>query len=322
MGIEYLQELPETLTSQQEEYLGQLIKEGGPEEKSARDQLLLHNVRLVIDLARHYIGLGIDLDDLVGFGMLGAEMACRKFDYTRGKFSVCAAFYIKNRIRNALSAHGNGMARPPHYMAGRKHMRKHDEDFQVENGRLPNDAEMAELMGVGESAIRSLRREYTQVVALDAPLTDDGVTIADTSPDEQSPKPDIEAQKEDMFNFVREQVDKLPERLKAVVKKRFGLGCEPDKLAKVGEGFGFTRERARQLEALALKRLMMAMRAVDSNVGPLNVELLGRACRASNNRIKKVSFCEHCGEPIHHRDACRCEGSISARRQQLIGEYA
>lgn len=252
----YIRDINETplLNAQQEKELARRIDAGDAE---ARDYLVRANLRLVVNIARHYTGRGLGLEDLIEEGNLGLLRAVEGFDPSMNtRFSTYAAFWIKQSIRRAL--HASKTIRLPAYMVDLVNKwRRAEIDLREEFGRPPTEEEVADRLKVSARRLKIVRKAI-QLCNVGNPgeSTENGRSFDEALIDLRSRSPVAESTQNDLLRRVLELVDLMDEREATVLRLRFGLcGEEPRTLKEIGERLGLTRERVRQIEVEALARL-------------------------------------------------------------------
>jgi len=256
------------LTPDQEVQLAKRIQAG---DDSAREHMIKANLRLVVKIAREYEDFGLPLLDLINEGNIGLMRAVERFDPTKGaKLSTYAAWWIKQSIKRALSNQSKSIRLPIHVVQELARMKKAEARLEAELGRLPTDAELAaELACEVEDIKRWKEAAAIGATSLDAPLGSDADSsrVADVIADDNAVMPWSGVQEETDAELVRELVMTLNGREQMILRRRFALdGGEPETLENIGADFGLTRERIRQLEAAALKKLRDRLRSREARM--------------------------------------------------------
>lgn len=224
----------------------------------AREKLILHNLRFVITIAKQYIGFGLDFLELIQEGNAGLLRAVEKFNPSFGyKLTTYAKRWIQQRIRRALSNHSRTIRVPVHVLEKRRWLLREAEELEEELGRPPSDAEISAATGAAPESIKKCLH-LTSAVSLNIPLPPDSVgTIGDIIPDENAVSPAEEAEHGTLLSTLELALATLTEREQQVLKDRFGFsdGGRALTLKEVGRKFQVTRERIRQIEARALRKL-------------------------------------------------------------------
>lgn len=224
----------------------------------ARNRLIEANTRLVVSVAKKYIGQGVPLLDLVQEGNIGLMKAVEKFDYHRGfKFSTYATWWIRQGITRALAQQSRLIRLPVHAGDQIRRIYRVVEQFEQDEGRRPTSEEIAAQTGIAESKIDRLLRISRYPVSLERPVGDEGDTeFGDFIEDEESPAPSEMAYRQLLREALQEVMSSLSQRESRILRMRFGLrDGKAHTLEEVGEKFGLTRERIRQIEHQALARL-------------------------------------------------------------------
>jgi RNA polymerase primary sigma factor len=257
----YLREINETalLSAAQEKELARRI-EGG--DSSARDCMVRANLRLVVNIARNYVGKGLDLPDLIEEGNLGLLRAVEGFDPTMNtRFSTYAGYWIKQSIKRALINTGKTI-RIPAYMAQLlTEWRRATAELQEQYGRPPTQEEVAGHMNLPRRKLNLIKKAIRIYnAAPQADSAEDGQTIDATVMDLRVKTPDATLIETDDVRQVLALLERMGEREATVLRLRFGLdGGEPKTLKEIGERLGLTRERVRQIEREALSALRESM---------------------------------------------------------------
>jgi len=242
------------LTPQQEIELAKKIKNGDAE---ARERMINSNLRLVVTIAHDYANLGLPLLDLISEGNIGLTKAVERFDPAKGaKLSTYAAWWIKQSIKRALANQAKTIRLPVHLVD--KVAKAHRVSLQMsdELGREPTDDELSEELGIAREKVAQLRSAGIRPASLDAPVgDDDSPEFGESIGDEQAQTPFEFLRDKNLRDEVDGLLDVLDDREKKIISQRFGLdGGKPKTLENVGEDFGVTRERIRQLQNIALAK--------------------------------------------------------------------
>ena len=246
------------LNSKEEKLLGKDIKEGeNKKAEIAKRKLVQANLRLVVSIAKKYIGQGVLFMDLVQEGSLGLIKAAEKFDYTKNfKFSTYATWWIKQTIMRAI-ANNSKTIRIPVHMADK--IRKYKKTFSTlsfELGREPTDKEISEKMGLSLKNILSIKRAIIkEPISLETPVTDD-LCVGDYIEDKSYNSPDTQAKNNAIKGSIHQLLNTLNDRERRIINCRFGVNGEtPMTLEQLGKTMGYSKERIRQLEDAALTKI-------------------------------------------------------------------
>jgi RNA polymerase primary sigma factor len=253
----YLREIGQVklLTPQEEIELAARIKKG---DKKAREQMIKANLRLVVKIARDYEGIGLPLLDLISEGNIGLMKAVERFDPAKGgKLSTYGSWWIKQSIKRALANQSKTIRLPVHLVDKISKMRRTAMRLQEEFGREPTDEELAEELGITASRVAQMRMAAIRPASLDAPIGDeDSNNFAEVVQDESADTPYEQLEEKTVTRMLQEMVKTLDPREATILRARFGLDGGPQKtLEEVGQKFGVTRERVRQIQNIALKKL-------------------------------------------------------------------
>ncbi|HIG27588.1 MAG TPA: RNA polymerase sigma factor RpoD/SigA [Verrucomicrobiales bacterium] len=253
----YLKEIGQVslLTRQEEVELASRIKKGDQE---ATDNMIKANLRLVVKIARDYERYGLPLLDLISEGNIGLMKAVERFDPEKGgKLSTYAAWWIKQSIKRALANQSKTIRLPVHLVDKISKMRRISAKLLEELGRDPTDAELAEALDVSPAKLTQLRTVAIRPASLDAPIgDDDSNNFAEIVQDENAETPYEQLEEKTVNRMLGEMIKTLNERESMILRFRFGLdGGTQKTLEQVGQKFGVTRERVRQIQNMALSKL-------------------------------------------------------------------
>src|SRR5438876_5228841 len=242
-------------TPKQELELAAKIKKG---DREARSLMIRSNLRLVVKIAHDYANLGLPLLDLINEGNIGLMKAVERFDPAKGgKLSTYGSWWIKQSIKRALANQSKTIRLPVHLVDKISKMRRTAMKLQEEFGREPTDEELAEEMGISAARVAQLRTAAIRPASLDAPIgDDDSNNFAEVVQDENADTPYEQLEDKTITKMLHEMIKTLDPREATILKFRFGLDGGSEKtLEEVGQKFGVTRERVRQIQNIALNKL-------------------------------------------------------------------
>ncbi|GIU93894.1 MAG: hypothetical protein KatS3mg012_0351 [Gaiellaceae bacterium] len=242
------------LTAAEEVALAKRIERGDP---VAKRTMIESNLRLVVSIAKGYRGLGVPFLDLIQEGTLGLNRAVEKFDWRRGfKFSTYATWWIRQSVQRAVANHARTIRVPVHVVERQQKLSRAARRLEVELGREPTKEELAEATGLPIQHVdEALGAAHASVSLNQTVGADDEGELGDLFADREATDPFDEAEESLRRQSIRRALDALPERERRILELRFGFEGEPWTLEAIGHELDLTRERVRQLEGQALKRL-------------------------------------------------------------------
>jgi len=242
------------LTAAEEVALAKRIERGDP---VAKRTMIESNLRLVVSIAKGYRGLGVPFLDLIQEGTLGLNRAVEKFDWRRGfKFSTYATWWIRQSVQRAVANHARTIRVPVHVVERQQKLSRAARRLEVELGREATKQELAEATGLPLQHVdEALGAAHASVSLNQTVGADDEGELGDLFADREAADPFDEAEESLRRQSIRRALDALPERERRILELRFGFEGEPWTLEAIGHELDLTRERVRQLEGQALKRL-------------------------------------------------------------------
>jgi len=258
----YLQEIgkEELITVEEEVELAQRIKKG---DQAALEKLTRANLRFVVSVAKQYQNQGLSLPDLINEGNLGLIKAAEKFDETRGfKFISYAVWWIRQSILQALAEQSRIVRLPLNQVGSLNKINKAYSKFEQEHERKPSSEELADSLELPADKVADTLRVSGRHVSVDAPFVDgEDNSLLDVLVNNDSPNADRSLIMESLSREIHRALATLTERESDIIRLFFGIGCQEMTLEEIGERFGLTRERVRQIKEKAIRRLRHTSRS-------------------------------------------------------------
>ena len=258
----YLNEIGRSplLTPAEEFELACRVLEGDP---IARERMIRQNLRLVVNIAKHYMNRGLPLLDLIEEGNLGLIHAVEKFDPHRGfRFSTYATWWIRQNVERAIMNQARTIRLPVHVIKELNGVLKAARHLEQQTGEEPSPDDVAHLLGRPVDEVRRILQLNERMASLDAPLDgDSSLSIGDAVPDDQAMPPDVMLQTREMEHHLHEWLAELNDRQRMVIIHRYGLyDADVYTLEELASRMHLTRERVRQIQLEALKQLKVILR--------------------------------------------------------------
>jgi RNA polymerase primary sigma factor len=258
----YLSEIgrEELITVEEEVELAQRIRKG---DRMALEKLTRANLRFVVSVAKQYQNQGLSLPDLINEGNLGLIKAAEKFDETRGfKFISYAVWWIRQSILQALAEQSRIVRLPLNQVGSLNKINKAFSKFEQENERIPTPDELALVLELPRDKVSDTLRISGRHISVDAPFVEgEENSLLDVLVNSDSPNADRHLIKESLAREIDRSLATLTERERDIIRSFFGIGCQEMTLEEIGEHFGLTRERVRQIKEKAIRRLRHTTRS-------------------------------------------------------------
>ncbi|WP_062125588.1 sigma-70 family RNA polymerase sigma factor [Geofilum rubicundum] len=258
----YLQEIgrEELISVEEEVELAQRIKKG---DQAALEKLTRANLRFVVSVAKQYQNQGLSLPDLINEGNLGLIKAAEKFDETRGfKFISYAVWWIRQSILQALAEQSRIVRLPLNQVGSLNKINKAYSKFEQEHERKPSPEELADQLELPADKVADTLRVAGRHISVDAPFVEgEDNSLLDVLVNSDSPNADRALINESLAKEIERALATLTERESDIIKLFFGIGCQEMTLEEIGERFGLTRERVRQIKEKAIRRLRHTSRS-------------------------------------------------------------
>jgi len=256
----YLQQIGKIplLSAEEELEIAKKIKENN--DQQAINKLINANLRLVVSIAKKYIGRGLSFLDLIQEGNMGLMKAAERFDYSKGyKFSTYATWWVQQAITRAIADKSRLIRLPVHMIEMLSKIKKATVDLTTENGSVPTREEIAQKLGISVSKLSTLIKAAQDTISIESPTTakDETAKLGDLIVDESTLSPDTKVTNDNLLNDVKKMLNQLSQKERDVLIMRYGLDDDGVKktLEEIGSIYNVSRERIRQIENRALSKL-------------------------------------------------------------------